>query len=720
MNLNTDISYHLEDSKGPKVNFDIYRMPNPIKPESIPKFRHDTNSVYSMGLKYFNKLEKKALRNFPNPDYFSLNHRRLKNKFKEDKKFSDVYAQRILLNKNTKKNYVSLEKPFPLINKVSSSQAINKTNEFLCSVTQSPMPKRIKNNVGKLCKIRLKREFKSKNRKFEDDNEINNIETIAKNMTFTLKDDKNNIDLDIGNLPNTDGENGELNSKNFNSKNSNGKMEGFFLVNSNFASRKAILNTKKQPLVKTESQIKAEKEKEELDKIENDIVNSFKYQKYKTFQYEDKNRGFKTDEIFKDNNNYSKEKNKYGKKNNEENLLTMENGTKEYFYNHSSLSELKSNFLTQINFSKISKEIVENQLENEKLKELVADRSYKNTKSNTKSSKNLPYSAAGERDLQITDENNNSKENDMNNTLNDKKNNEDVDKKSSFISESEIGVRSKILNNTRIIGETKQKFKINYNRNNKKRKNSEVYETTKLSNISEFSKIKNKDLSNSNFNNRLNETKLIKSKLNNNTTFEKDRDNSNSNNQILINNNMDFINCNQSSSSVYNNNSTDHNEFLAFEEVPKMKRRDLKGNSTYNYLKSPKKNQGFKIYKDLVDCLNINNNDKSKNNYNSELNAIRTQPKPFVPDFEKYKLRTNYKHDGFLDKMKSMVKKQNKLKEIMSKSKTDRKENIQNDINILEELRATSNFNRFKTQSSFIPTLQKSLSYYNHSPGKNY
>ena len=52
---------HPEDNIGPKVNFDIYRVPNPIKPESIPKFRHDTNSVFSMGLKYFNKLEKKTL-----------------------------------------------------------------------------------------------------------------------------------------------------------------------------------------------------------------------------------------------------------------------------------------------------------------------------------------------------------------------------------------------------------------------------------------------------------------------------------------------------------------------------------------------------------------------------------------------------------------------------------------------------------------------------------
>ena len=65
MNLNTDISEHLEDNIGRKVNFDIYRMPNPIKPESFPKYRHDTNSVYSLGLKYCNKLEKKTLENFP-------------------------------------------------------------------------------------------------------------------------------------------------------------------------------------------------------------------------------------------------------------------------------------------------------------------------------------------------------------------------------------------------------------------------------------------------------------------------------------------------------------------------------------------------------------------------------------------------------------------------------------------------------------------------------
>ena len=61
------------------------------------------------------------------------------------------------------------------MNKVLSSQARNKTNEFLFSVTQSPMPKKIKNNLEKLCKMRLLKEFKIKNGKKVEDDEINNL-----------------------------------------------------------------------------------------------------------------------------------------------------------------------------------------------------------------------------------------------------------------------------------------------------------------------------------------------------------------------------------------------------------------------------------------------------------------------------------------------------------------------------------------------------------------
>lgn len=684
MNLNTDISNHLDEKLHRKVNFDIYKVPNPIKPESIPKFRHDTNSVYSLGLKYSSKQEKKSASNFPNPDYFKLNYKKMKNKFDSDKSFSETYAQRVLLNKNTKKNYVALEQPFPLINKVSSSQALNKSNDFVSSVSNSPMPKDIKKNLENLYKMRLMRKYKIKKENLNDPeynpNSLNNFETIDRNVTFI---DEKNID--------------EKNISINNNKND------FFLVDSNFAAKKISNRRKKNSKnnlnsnVKTEEEILRQKEKEEVDKIATDIFNSFNYQKQKTYQsanfpknnynnycsnnitiksdqnkedlitpkFNVKNKSYKFNSNYNSNNSTNK---KYLKKFEEKperekdhisSIDNNDNNNSEYFVNYSCFSSLQSNFLTQINFKKTSRMLEERhknkEREKESQKEMEKIYLHNNNLNNSKSSIN----------------------NTNTNTEDRNKSYEDLDKKNTRFSGFQI--KSKINSSKKIFGDNESFIKINSNRNSyycDEENLPSLMDITKYP----FNKInkkiilsKNKELFN--IKDSIDEKNYYEKKIKNRKKNLKN--NKNSNNNSIINNirqlkknyninrinNLNNLNVNKSQSFL-NKSNTECDEYLDKDYFSSQKKtnKNFGLNSLINFeINDPNEYFGSTIFKPLDNCLDVNNQEH-KEKYNTDLKAIRNKPKQFVPNFEKYKINTRNKKDKFVDKLKNDFDKKEKLR----------------------------------------------------------
>lgn len=264
----------MEEYQQRTVNLENIRLHSPVKGSAIPKQRHDTHSVYSFGLKYSLKLEKKILKNFPNHEYFNLDFKKLKSLLLTDNKFKDVYLRRILLNKNLKKSYSSVEKPFPLIKKISSSQAINKTDEFLTSVIKSPYHKKFLGSLERNIELRKNKKYDYKEKDTQAEFFLDKLKELNRNIKFKIKDDQNTLfGSSIKRKKNKSNTSSSLNSSaisnpSFDNKN---KLD-FFIISSNlnFGNRN---KSKRMPVLSLE-ELKLEQVKAEALKLEKDIRNS--------------------------------------------------------------------------------------------------------------------------------------------------------------------------------------------------------------------------------------------------------------------------------------------------------------------------------------------------------------------------------------------------------------------------------------------------------------
>jgi hypothetical protein len=718
MNLNTDISNHLDENTQRKVKFDKFKMKDPIKPDSIPKYRHDTNSVYSLGIKYSSKKEKKPCINMPNIDYFSINYKKMQNKLKSDKTFSETYAQRVLLNKNTIKNYVCLEKPFPLINKISSSTALNQSKEFISSITNSPMSKEIKKNLNNLYKIRLMKKFKIKKQEKNENYENISINTIDKNATFIIKDIEKSYDLGMATLRSSNVELKKFNELKSNKKNES-RNSDLFIVDSNFGHKLIKSRNKKNNIdnkinnevnKKNEFELLREREKEEVEKIANDMVNSFKYQKYKNFHNTERKTNnnnitnfinFNSDYLknkttfnnpediftpkFKENNRFSKNvKENYSIIDHNDSINIYNNNIinnniykDENYINYSCFSSLQSNFLTAINFKKTSKKnheknnlnvekINENEIENENM-----DKDQNNYIKNIKTFIN--YNTTEERNSTFAD----------------------IEKK--VLIKSKINSKIKILNDNVSI--------------KKKNKITDFFENDKSSSLMDVSKYPF---------NKINKEIIIKKNkdlFNVKSIEEKDET------KFRIRNKIEINKHNKSQTSMYNlnkSNTDDNDDFIINKEnnkcIKKTNQRNFGLNSIIYFNKNnPDVEEYLRVtlFKSLDNCLDVNNNKYNINSherkYNTDLKTIRNKPKQFVPNYDKYKITPKNNRDDFLNVMKNKLDKREKLLQKFNQRNilefTNENNLNNNDINFNNKPNSNkNNFKHFKNQSNTIQT----------------
>ncbi len=330
------------------VNFENLRLHSPVKENAIPKRRNDTNSVYSFGLKYSLKVEKRILQNIPNIEYFNLDFKRLKQKLLTDKNFCEAYAKRILLNKNTKKSYASIEKPFPLMKKVSSSQAINKTDDFLHCIIKSPFHKKFNGSLERNIRLRKNRGIDVQERETQKSFFFSKLKELGKKNTFTNKDEdqinfdfqmainNNNINKGRTGLEETEKREAYEDSistnpgifKNGPAQNKNNK--DFFLIGSNFGSKNNLRRQTRGSILSLE-QMNQQKEMKELEKIQIDILNSIQRAKTKSKLEQGEN-------FYDFNINLFSEP-------------LSESGALKKISNESSVSSISNNFRTVHNFS---------------------------------------------------------------------------------------------------------------------------------------------------------------------------------------------------------------------------------------------------------------------------------------------------------------------------------------------------------------------------------
>jgi len=166
----------------------------------LPKRRADSNSVYSFGLKYSINKEKHIVKELKNDNYFKFDFNILRNRIKNDINLREKLLKRIILNKNLKKKFALLEKPFPLLNRISNCKSVNKSEDFLMSIIMNHKFDIGEELLMELIEIRKNKQFdtvdynkqKSHLLKFTNNKLIDKIEQVDKN---TQTGDINNLDF---------------------------------------------------------------------------------------------------------------------------------------------------------------------------------------------------------------------------------------------------------------------------------------------------------------------------------------------------------------------------------------------------------------------------------------------------------------------------------------------------------------------------------------------
>lgn len=363
----------------------------------LPKRRADTNSVYGFGLKYAINQEQKIVKDFKNENYFIFEYNILRNRIRNDANLREKIIKRILLNKNLKKQFALLEKPFPLLGNISNCKAINKSEEFLLSMIMNHKFDIGEELLMELIDIRKNKVFdfidqekqkrsflRAIDKKIFDKNEegqkkssaamINLIEFKRSNLSKRTKtfnselEEENNLNFNF--LTKEENENSR-NRLNFNlsdkdSKN-NGSVENkndFFLISSNFSRGK---NTKRGNL-KRKKPVDEDinlSQKQELDLIKS---LEFEHQRYKYETSELPHNAINDDKKEKENRNLFGNENNFNDNNINRNFIENQNmDLNNQLYNNN--NKHKTIFFTNIKSQKSSQKnltIIQNNLSAEK------------------------------------------------------------------------------------------------------------------------------------------------------------------------------------------------------------------------------------------------------------------------------------------------------------------------------------------------------------------
>ena len=282
------------------LNMTNFHKQDPYKFLVLPKRRPDTNTVFSLGLKNAMSQENNILANFSNENYFKLDYGMIKNILVNHPNFNEKLNKRILLNKNLKKSFATIEKPFPLLNKISNCKSINKTDDFLLSIIlnhrfdidEEPLKKLLAQRRNKTFDIYDKEKQKlyfincfrkiDKNL-FVDMNKQENFGDFKITSASKIKKDDNKTNENIPYEYTNEVFTSESNDKNksfknhqFNTselkenKNIKPPKNDFFIVSSNFGvSRSKILRTR--------TNINQETNYDNILKLEDEIIRSIEY-----------------------------------------------------------------------------------------------------------------------------------------------------------------------------------------------------------------------------------------------------------------------------------------------------------------------------------------------------------------------------------------------------------------------------------------------------------
>lgn len=636
------------------VNFENIRLHSPVKENAIPKRRNDTNSVYSFGLKYSLKVEKKILKNIPNSEYFNLDFKRLKQKLLTDKNFREAYAQRILLNKNTKKSYASIEKPFPLLKKVSSSQAIDKTEDFLHSVIKSPFHKKLNGSIERNIRLRKNRGIEVCERETQNNFFFSKLQELSKNITFKNKEEEKNI-FDFHLLNNFNKNNNSKKDKealeesddleaDFDPISNNRNLVNapvmhsqnknqFFLIGSNFGS-KNILKKQAKNVILSIDQINLQREKKELEKIERDIINSIERARTRSKVEQDCKENFYNTTL---NFNFDQKR---------ESAAAMEK-----IFNESSISSIANNFKTKYNFN-FNKHLRTNNLKNNSDRNLIEIKD--DDLSKISGNRNLLFKNIKNNNCDCLDSRiiENENENLLSERIMENKNTEDD--KASQLEFNESLNKENFQEYLNLKSSNLTKVNFNNKSYDASKKNSHVTTHENLADEKSAKYLKSGNLAvqfQNNFNNSI-VSDMHKSK---NYSTEQNFDFKN------IDKNISNYNKNENYISKYKSN-------LNYNTI-----------SSLAFSKNPLETQISNI---LSDCIEINNNNSLKDvcKYNSDLNAIRNKPKQFKPDFSKYKFDKKRKQkDCLIDDFQHYWDK----KEKSDKLKIKLERNLENNYNKL-------------------------------------
>lgn len=270
-----------------------FKKQDPLKFLVLPKRRADTNSVYSFGLKYSLSQEKHIVKDLKNENYFKFDIVLLKNRLANNPFLLEKFIKRILLNKNIKKQYAQLEKPFPFLNKISNCKGINKTDEFLFSLISNHKFDVDDEVLNELLQIRKNKKYEFNEKQNQNCFFSNTLESFNKNQSKNKNSQKikllefntfdflksrkfnmNNPDVDTMNenketRDNVNNQENDALNHSFNQKNNKNKNE-FFLINSNFSSLKNVrkYNKKKSLIVRKQSNLSQKMEQELIKSLE--------------------------------------------------------------------------------------------------------------------------------------------------------------------------------------------------------------------------------------------------------------------------------------------------------------------------------------------------------------------------------------------------------------------------------------------------------------------
>lgn len=261
----------------PKVTKKDFKKPDQSKFLILPKRRADTNTVYSYGLKYAFNQEKNISKDILNGEYFPIDITLMKSKIAEDEGFREKIIQRILLNKNLKKKFTCIEKPFPCISKSSNCKVTTKTENFLLSLILNHKFEIDEELLNELIKYR-----KNKNFGNEKDNEVVNKSeknlqvrhSLANNLFGRTPFMENEENLNKDNISElTEGKGSNYNNEFAQDISSEKPKKDFFIVSSNF-SETSKLKYRRKALKKMKQE---EAEISLAQKFEDNLIKSLEY-----------------------------------------------------------------------------------------------------------------------------------------------------------------------------------------------------------------------------------------------------------------------------------------------------------------------------------------------------------------------------------------------------------------------------------------------------------